>query len=306
MTKPTENTAALAERRSVGVIPHTVDDLARLSAMISSSHMSKDVRNAAQAAYLIQAGAELGLPPIASVQQLVMVKGKVTMSAQAWAALIKRSGKYNYTVQKHTEKGCRLQFFERWGDEWKAVGESTFTIDDAKRAGLLKNNIWHQYPKAMLFARALTAGARIYCPDVSMAAYTSEELGGEVIDASVVYEPARAEPAPESVKEAPKAEPVEAEVIEAETEEVDSAREHAEDVEVAGWNDAVEVAGWSDAAEYGDALAVIFDALDRLGVPKGQDWNAAQAAAGREKYSDAPLTRAEWAKAKVDLEGRQK
>lgn len=69
---------------------------------------------------------------------------------------------------------CVLRFFDR-GEE---CGTSMFTMDDAKRAKLSGDN-WQKYPQAMLYARALSKGARMFCPDVFGGAVYAE---GEIAD----------------------------------------------------------------------------------------------------------------------------
>ena len=146
-----------------------------------------DTRAAAQAVVKILAGRELGFGPMASMTGVYIVKGRVSLSANLLAAAIKRSGRYNYRVSEMTDERCMIEFTEN--DE--PCGESAFTIEDAKGAGLLANQTWKQYPRNMLFARALSNGARWYCPDVfGGPLYTPEELGalvdgetGEVIEA---------------------------------------------------------------------------------------------------------------------------
>ena len=59
--------------------------------------------------------------------------------------------------------------------EGKEIGKSSFTTKDAAKAGIINKAVWQNYPKNMLFARALSNGARFFCPDV-YSAYTPEEL----------------------------------------------------------------------------------------------------------------------------------
>ena len=176
-----------------------VPEIMDVAKAFSASGYFKDARDAAQAAVKIMAGQELGIPPVAAMTGIAIVKEKVTLGANLIAALVKASKFYDYRVTKHTDTECVIQFYENG----KPSGVSTFTMADAKRANLAGAN-WTQYPKAMLFARAITQGVRWNCPDVmsGIAAYTAEELGedehpavevvestGEVIEAEVAAEP---------------------------------------------------------------------------------------------------------------------
>jgi hypothetical protein len=59
----------------------------------------------------------------------------------------------------------------------------TFTMQDAKTAGLAGKGNWNKYPAAMLLARATSAAVRAACPEVLMGiSYTPEELGAAVTD----------------------------------------------------------------------------------------------------------------------------
>lgn len=131
----------------------------------------------AQAIVKIQAGLELGLPPVYSMQNINMIRNRLTGSANLLAMLVKKSGRYNYRVAEHNETKCSIKFFESENGKWIEVGESTFTMDDAKRANLIKpDSGWAKYPRAMLFSRAISQGARLYCPDAIGGVYTDEEI----------------------------------------------------------------------------------------------------------------------------------
>lgn len=163
-----------------------VDGMMRLGSLLAQSGYFTDSREAAQAVTKMMAGAELGFGPIASMTGINIIKGKVTLSANLIAAAIKRSGRYNYRVRKMTDSECEIVFYE--GKE--EIGVSTFTAKDAANAGLMGDN-WRKFPRNMLFARAISNGAKWYCPDLSGGPlYTPDELGvvvdgetGEVIDA---------------------------------------------------------------------------------------------------------------------------
>lgn len=159
-----------------------------------------DTKQQAQAIVKILYGQELGIGPVASMLNVHVIEGKPALGSNLMAAIIKRSGRYDFTVDRHTTTECVLTFYTGQ----RKLGQSTFTIDDAKRAGVAGRQNWTRYPKAMLFARALSMGARMYCADIFLGAiYEPEELrevehrstptvtpkmidDGEVIDGEVI------------------------------------------------------------------------------------------------------------------------
>jgi len=150
-----------------------------LAAVIAGSRDFPECRSPEKAAVRILAGREMGIGPIGSVLGIRIQAGRVSMDAGLMAGAIKRSGRYDYRIGSHDEKGCVLEFF----DNAVSVGFSSFSWDDATKAGLDKKDTWKNYPRNMLFARALSNGARWYCPGIfGGAVYTHEELGCQVDD----------------------------------------------------------------------------------------------------------------------------
>lgn len=139
-----------------------------------------DTKDRAQAIVKILAGRELGISPIASMTGVYIVKGKPSMGANLIAACVKNSGRYNYRIIALTDTVCELEFFERFdtGQPLASAGKSKFTIEDAKRAGTQNLD---KFPRNMLFARAMSNGAKWYCASIfSGGVYTPEELGATV------------------------------------------------------------------------------------------------------------------------------
>lgn len=179
-------------------------DVMSLGQVFVQSGFFSDSKQAAQAVVKILAGQELGFGPIASMTGVYIVKGKVSLSANLMAAAIKRSGKYNYRVEDHTDRVCTIRFLE--GGE--VVGVSTFTIEEASKAGLTSNPTWKNFPKNMLFARALSNGAKWFCPDIfGGPVYTPDELGAYVDEDGEVIHDAAPEPQPVIVDQPTDAEP---------------------------------------------------------------------------------------------------
>jgi hypothetical protein len=161
-----------------------------LGNVLQKSGYFKDVRDQAQAVTKILFGRELGFSPIVSMGGIHIIEGKPALSSNLMATLVKRSGKYDYRVKTWTHDACVLTFREKVGGAWEDVGESSFTMKDAQAAKVVRaGGSWDKFPKAMLFARALSQGLRTYCPDVSAAPiYNPEEMGATVNEDGEVTE----------------------------------------------------------------------------------------------------------------------
>ena len=156
----------------------------------------------AQLATKILAGREMGLGPFAAVQGIHVIQGRPALSANLIASAIKSSPKYDYRVKRLDPEACELEFFERVGGRLEPLGVSTFTAADARAAGTQN---MQKFARNMLFARAISNGARWYCPDLfaGNAMYVPEELGATVDgEGNVIDQPQRPQLA------APVAEPV--------------------------------------------------------------------------------------------------
>ncbi len=156
-----------------GSIVRTYAEVERAATACAASGYYRDVKDAAQATVKMIAGLEMGIGPIRALAEIHIVEGKPTAAASLIAANVKKSGRYDYRVKERSDDVCALEFFENG----QSVGVSTFSMQDAERAGLAGRANWKKYPRAMLFARALTEGVRVYCPDAAHGViYTPDEL----------------------------------------------------------------------------------------------------------------------------------
>ena len=183
---------ALMDIRSV----NTLAEFMGVGKLFFESKMFTDMTSAAQCATKIIAGRELGIGPFASMANLYMIKGKIGMSGNLIASKIKSSGKYNYRVLEKTTEKCLIEFFEHDHSQntMISIGKESFTMDDARAAGLAGGENWRKWPKNMLFNRCISNGYRTYCPDIFAAGpvYTPDELepavklneDGEVLEGS--------------------------------------------------------------------------------------------------------------------------
>ncbi len=177
----------------------SLSEIETVAGFLARSTFFKDAGDLNKAVAKILAGHEIGLGPFASMANVYIVQGRATLSYVMMASAIKKSGRYNYRVSHHDEKKCVIDFVELdpVTHSWQPCGSSTFTMDDAVKAGLTKNPTWKTYPRNMLFARALSNGAKWYCADVfgGNTPYTPDEIEPDyVLDAegNPVQNPARA------------------------------------------------------------------------------------------------------------------
>lgn len=154
------------------------DQLEKAATALQKSGYFKDVQTQAQAIVKVMAGAELGLPPFASMSGIHIIQGKPVLGANVLATLVKNDPRYNYRVKVASDTECSLEWFE----DGKPIGASGFTIKEAQAAGLTGKDNWKHYPSDMLFARAISRGARRFAPGVfgGSPVYTPDELGADV------------------------------------------------------------------------------------------------------------------------------
>lgn len=166
-----------------GLMPYDMDGLYRLSNIMCVSGMvPKEMNGKPEAVFVAcQMGLEVGLSPMASVQNISVINGRTCMWGDAVLALVRSSGKLT---------GISETFEGIWPeDDFRAVctakrGSETicrsFSVDDAKRAKLWQSGSgmtpWHKYPKRMLQMRARSWALRDGFGDVLKGMSTREEV----------------------------------------------------------------------------------------------------------------------------------
>ncbi len=156
-------------------------DYCRAWASALAASGSYDGADAATLLPRIAHGVAMGADPATAASNITVSKGKVVLSATFQAARLIRNGKVRYDITHASEERVELT----WYRNGEKVGTSTFTIAEAKRAGLTSKTVWANYPEDLLFARALTRGIRRHAPETlaGTPAYTAEEVGADVTHA---------------------------------------------------------------------------------------------------------------------------
>jgi hypothetical protein len=164
------------EEKALAKVSDVMTEPMEYGKVFAESGIFPDVKSAAQGAIKVLAGKEVGLSPLQSLNAFYFVNGRLAMVVQAMAALIKKSGKYDYQIEEQTAEGCTISFYLLGGGKKELIGKSTFDKIKAAKAGIINKDNYKNYPENMYFARSLANGARWYCPDAISGFYTVEEL----------------------------------------------------------------------------------------------------------------------------------
>lgn len=163
------------EPKSLALVPTNISetqDLARIYA--KSSLLPPDLRGKEADVFVtIMAGMELGLAPMAALRSIHVVKGKPILSADGMVAVVQASGLCEYFTC--VESSAAIATYETKRKGAPTPQRLSFTIDEAKVAGIAGGDNWKKYPSAMLRARAKAALARDVYPDAIAGVYTDDE-----------------------------------------------------------------------------------------------------------------------------------
>lgn len=193
MSNGKESTAitAAGQRRMLPLSPASTDDAWRLAELLAKSAIiPQDLRNKPNdVLVMVLLGHELGIGPMQAIRKIDVIKGKPQASAELMVALCKQhpACRYFRYVDKESDDKRATYVTHRVGEDEPT--KFTFTIEDAKKLGLLGNDNWTKQPKTMLRARASSALARIVYPDIVQGLYAREEMEDAIDSVSVVQAP---------------------------------------------------------------------------------------------------------------------
>lgn len=159
------------------LVPTTIDEAARLAKIYARSNLIPKafVGKEAEIFLGISYGMELGFAPLAALRAVTVIQGRTGLYADAMVALVLQSGKAEYFRCAKSDAESATYVSRRRGGGEKTEVSKTFSVADAKKAGLLAGN-YNKYPVHMLEARAKSWLARDLYPDVLHGIYGAEEL----------------------------------------------------------------------------------------------------------------------------------
>jgi len=121
----------------------------------------------------ILTGRELGLSAMQAMRGIYVVDGKPALDAGLMHSLCLQSPECERFDCIEQSDASVTYLVKRKGRQEIRV---TWTMDDAKRAGLVGKQNWTKFPRQMLHARAKAEAARMVFPDKLFGLYSPEEL----------------------------------------------------------------------------------------------------------------------------------
>ena len=143
-----------------------------------TSKMYRGIGEKAGVMMIMLSARELGIPPMQALNGGInIINGKAEISARMMSALIRKAG-HEIKIKESSDTICTL--IGKRSDTGESE-ESSFTIEDAQRANLVKpGGGWVKCPKDMCFARALSRLGRQLFSDVIGIGYVEGEIKGDV------------------------------------------------------------------------------------------------------------------------------
>ena len=125
----------------------------------------------AKAVVKIAIGRDYGFSCAESMQYIELIQGRPSIAAHARAAKMKAAG-YSWRFVKFDATVCNLVVSNPKGVE---LGDSVFTMEDARRMNLAAKDNWIKNPRNMLYCRAISNAQRWYAPEVLSASLATKE-----------------------------------------------------------------------------------------------------------------------------------
>lgn len=182
-------------------VPDSMIEMMQVAKFVSASKMLPNHLIGDEASILttMLAARSLDIPMWASFQEIIVQKGKVSMTSHLMQALVAREGYMIVPIEEEcNEQGAKVRVYRPGiGKDRCGHADVKFDLHDAIRAQLLTKNSstgkliarsskgeplpWEKYTPDMMLWRAVSRAARTYFADVLMGMnYTPEEIGATV------------------------------------------------------------------------------------------------------------------------------
>lgn len=146
------------------------EDIERMGSAITKSGLF-GVKTQEQAVALMLIAQAEGLHPAIAARDYHIIQGRPSMKTDAMLARFQMAGG-TVAWGEYTDTSVTATFSHPSGGKVTL----SWTIENAKRAGLMSNPTWTKYPRQMLRARVISEGIRTVYPGSVVGMYTPEEI----------------------------------------------------------------------------------------------------------------------------------
>ena len=174
---------AIREDSSIFASPDRFEIAGKMAVSLSKSTIvPKEYQgNPSNGLIAIELANRLGVSPLMVMQNLYVVYGRPSWSAQYMIAMINSSGKYDFELQfdEKTDKNGKPFSCQCWTERHgRKVTGPIIDMDMARAEGWLNKtgSKWQTMPQMMLRYRAASFFGRMNCPELTMGIYTREEV----------------------------------------------------------------------------------------------------------------------------------
>lgn len=158
-----------------GFEPRNIDEAINLAKVLHASRLlPRGLTTPEAVVATIITGAELGLSPMQAIRSIHIIDGKPTMSSDLMVAMVKRHEACKFFRLVESSGQVATYETQRAGDPEPT--RMSFSIEEAKSAGLASKDVWKKFAAAMLRARCASSLARAVYPDLVMGIYDPDEL----------------------------------------------------------------------------------------------------------------------------------
>jgi len=162
------NTTLAVSSQPLPIIP--MGEMERMALAVSKSGLF-GVNTPDQALALMLVAQAEGRHPASAAKEYHIIKGRPALKADAMLARFQQAGG-SVAWEERTNSKVSAKFSHPQGGELVV----TWTLEDAKTAGLASGDNWRKYPRQMLSARVVSEGVRAVFPSVVSGLYTPEEV----------------------------------------------------------------------------------------------------------------------------------
>lgn len=173
---PSEMMTTEANRSPALYQPQSLDQAMKLSEYLAKSGLVPDALKgkATDIMVVMMTAHDLGMSVTEGFRAIHVIKGRPTLSAAYRIARTKAHPDIEYFRLVQSDDARATWEARRKGD--MEPTRITFTIEQAKAAGLTAKDNWRSFPAAMLRARAGSALADVICPDGIYGLPATEEI----------------------------------------------------------------------------------------------------------------------------------